>query len=86
MKSSLKFTDLGEDFFAHVKTQKLENTSLIHVNEGLMKEMNFKASKKELLSICSGENVLLSKIQYLLSMQDINLDTLCLNSVMVALA
>ena len=55
MKSSLKFTDLGEDFFAHVKTQKLENTSLIHVNEGLMKEMNFKASKKELLSICSGE-------------------------------
>ena len=24
MKSSLKFTDLGEDFFAHVKTQKLE--------------------------------------------------------------
>ena len=55
MKSSLKFTDLGEDFFAHVKTQNLENTSLIHVNEGLMKEMNFKASKKELLSICSGE-------------------------------
>ena len=55
MKSSLKFTDLGEDFFAHVKTQKLENTSLIHVNESLMKEMNFKASKKELLSICSGE-------------------------------
>ena len=35
MKSSLKFKDLGSDFFAHVDTQKLENTSLIHINESL---------------------------------------------------
>ena len=33
MQNSLKFKDLGSDFFAQVHTQKLENPSLIHVNQ-----------------------------------------------------
>jgi len=57
MKNSLKFKDLGGDFFSHVKTQKLENTSLIHVNENLKKEMSLKTTNKDLLSICSGEKL-----------------------------
>ena len=40
MKNSLKFKDLGADFFAHIQTQRLENPSLIHVNQ------SFKASIK----------------------------------------
>ena len=55
MKSSLKFKDLGSDFFAHVDTQKLENTSLIHINESLMKDLSLKSNDNELLGICSGE-------------------------------
>ena len=55
MKSSLKFKDLGSDFFAHVDTQKLENTSLIHINESLMQDLSLKSNDNELLGICSGE-------------------------------
>lgn len=58
MQSSLKFKDLGSDFFAQVSTQKLENTSLIHTNESLKQELSIKANDNELLSICSGEKPL----------------------------
>ena len=58
MKSSLKFKDLGSDFFAHVDTQKLENTSLIHINESLMQDLSLKSNHNELLGICSGEKPL----------------------------
>ena len=58
MQSSLKFKDLGSDFFAQVHTQKLENASLIHVNESLKKDLSLKSNDNELLSICSGERSL----------------------------
>ena len=58
MQSSLKFKDLGSDFFAQVSTQKLENTSLIHTNDSLKQELNIKSNDNELLSICSGEKPL----------------------------
>ena len=58
MKNSLKFKDLGVDFFAHIQTQKLENSSLIHVNESLRQDLNFNITDKELLEICSGEKQL----------------------------
>ena len=58
MQSSLKFKDLGSDFFAQVSTQKLENTSLIHTNNSLRQELSIKANDNELLSICSGEKPL----------------------------
>ena len=58
MQSSLKFKDLGSDFFALVSTQKLENTSLIHTNNSLKRELSIKANDNELLSICSGEKPL----------------------------
>ena len=58
MQSSLKFKDLGSDFFAQVSTQKLENTSLIHTNNSLKRELSIKANDNELLSICSGEKPL----------------------------
>ena len=58
MQSSLKFKDLGSDFFAQVHTQKLENSSLIHINESLRQELSIKPNDNELLSICSGEKPL----------------------------
>ena len=58
MQSSLKFKDLGSDFFAQVNTQKLENTSLIHINDSLKQELSIKANDNELLGICSGEKPL----------------------------
>ena len=58
MKNSLKFKDLGVDFFAHIQTQRLENSSLIHVNESLRQDLNFNITDKELLEICSGEKQL----------------------------
>ena len=58
MQSSLKFKDLGSDFFAQVSTQKLENTSLIHTNDSLKQELSIKANDNELLGICSGEKPL----------------------------
>ena len=58
MQSSLKFKDLGSDFFAQVSTQKLENTSLIHTNDSLRQKLSIKANDNELLSICSGEKPL----------------------------
>ena len=58
MQSSLKFKDLGSDFFAQVHTQKLENSSLIHINESLRQELSIKANEIELLNICSGEKPL----------------------------
>ena len=58
MQSSLKFKDLGSDFFAQVSTQKLENTSLIHTNDSLKQELSIKSDYNELLSICSGEKPL----------------------------
>ena len=58
MQSSLKFKDLGSDFFAQVSTQKLENTSLIHTNDSLKQELSIKSNDSELLSICSGEKPL----------------------------
>ena len=48
MQSSLKFKDLGSDFFAQVSTQKLENTSLIHINYSLKHELSIKANYNEL--------------------------------------
>jgi len=35
MTSSLKFAELGEEYYSRVKTQRLENTHLIHVNKDL---------------------------------------------------
>ena len=58
MQNSLKFKDLGSDFFAQVHTQKLENASLIHINENLKQELNIKSNDNELLNICSGEKPL----------------------------
>ena len=58
MQSSLKFKDLGSDFFAQVHTQKLENASLIHINESLKQDLSLKSNENELLSICSGETPL----------------------------
>ena len=58
MQNSLKFKDLGGDFFAQVHTQKLKNASLIHINENLKQELNIKSNDNELLNICSGEKPL----------------------------
>jgi|GEM_PF-1132528 len=82
MKNSLKFKDLGVDFFAHIQTQKLENSSLIHVNESLRQDLNFNITDKELLEICSGEKQLAKKILYRLFMLAISLATLFLSLVM----
>jgi len=35
MTSSLKFAELGEEYYSRVETQRLENTHLIHVNKDL---------------------------------------------------
>ncbi len=55
MTSSLKFADLGEEYYSRVKTQRLENTHLIHVNKGLKAKLKLKLSEKELLGVCTGE-------------------------------
>ena len=79
MQSSLKFKDLGSDFFAQVSTQKLENTSLIHTNDSLKQELSIKSDYNELLSISLVKSLFLMKVQYLLSMQGTNLDILYLS-------
>ena len=38
MISSLKFTELGEDYFSRVTTQELNNSHLIHINKDLKKD------------------------------------------------
>ncbi len=58
MKNSLKFKDLGADFFAHIQTQRLENPSLIHVNQSLKQELNLNITDQEFLEICSGDKKL----------------------------
>ena len=55
MKSSLKFKELGADFFAHIQTQKLENPSVIHVNQSLKQALNLNITDQEFLGICSGD-------------------------------
>jgi len=55
MKNSLKFKDLGVDFFAHIQTQRLENPSLIHVNQSLKQALNLNITDQEFLGICSGD-------------------------------
>ena len=55
MTSSLKFAELGEEYYSRVKTQRLENTHLIHVNKGLKAKLELKLSEKELLGVCTGE-------------------------------
>ena len=58
MKNSLKFKDLGADFFAQIQTQRLENPSLIHVNQSLKQALNLNITDQEFLGICSGDNQL----------------------------
>jgi uncharacterized protein YdiU (UPF0061 family) len=58
MIGSLKYSDLGDEYFAQVETKKLENSKLIHVNQSLKKELNLDISNETLLSICSGEKKL----------------------------
>ena len=55
MTSSLKFAELGEEYYSRVETQRLENTHLIHVNKDLKAKLKLKLSKKELLGVCTGE-------------------------------
>ncbi len=54
MIGSLKYTELGDDFFAKVETQKLDNSKLIHINQDLKTELNLDITDDELLGICSG--------------------------------
>ena len=58
MIGSLKYSDLGDEYFSQVETKKLENSKLIHVNQSLKKELNLDISNETLLSICSGEKKL----------------------------
>jgi uncharacterized protein YdiU (UPF0061 family) len=58
MIGSLKYSDLGDEYFAQVETKKLENSKLIHVNQSLKKKLNLDISDENLLSICSGEKKL----------------------------
>jgi len=58
MKNSLKFKDLGADFFAQIQTQRLENPSLIHVNQSLKQALNLNITDQEFLGICSGDKQL----------------------------
>ena len=58
MKNSLKFKDLGADFFAQIQTQRLENPSLIHVNQSLKQALNLNITDQEFLEICSGDKQL----------------------------
>ena len=55
MKSSLKFSQLGDEFYAQVQPIKLEKSHLVHVNEGLKTSLNINLDDKELLGICAGE-------------------------------
>ena len=58
MIGSLKYSGLGDEYFAQVETKNLENSKLIHVNQSLKKELNLDISNENLLSICSGEKKL----------------------------
>ena len=58
MIGSLKYSSLGDEYFAQVETKNLENSKLIHVNQSLKKELNLDISNETLLSICSGEKKL----------------------------
>ena len=40
MIGSLKYLSLGDDYFAQVETKSLENSKLIHVNQGLKKDLS----------------------------------------------
>ena len=55
MTSSLKFTELGEDYFSRVTTQELKNSHLIHINKDLQASLEIKLSNEELRAVCSGE-------------------------------
>ena len=55
MTNSLKFKDLGEDYFSVVVTQKLEKSRLIHVNKDLQASLEIKLSNEDLRAVCSGE-------------------------------
>jgi len=53
MTSSLKFAELGEEYYSRIKTQKLENTHLIHVNKDLKAKLELNLSEEELLEVCT---------------------------------
>jgi len=55
MKSSLKFSELGEEFYSLVQPIKLEKSHLVHVNEDLKANLKINLSDEELLGVCSGE-------------------------------
>ena len=55
MKSSLKFSQLGDEFYAQVQPIKLEKSHLVHVNKGLKTSLNINLDDEELLGICAGE-------------------------------
>ena len=55
MTSSLKFAELGEEYYSRVETQRLENTHLIHLNKDLKAKLGLKLNEKELLGVCAGE-------------------------------
>ena len=44
MTNSLKFAELGEEYYSQVETQSLENTHLIHVNKDLKQKHKMKLS------------------------------------------
>ena len=55
MTSSLKFAELGEEFYSIVQPIKLKKSHLAHVNEDLKASLKISLSDRELLSVCAGE-------------------------------
>ena len=58
MKNSLKFAELGKEYYSKVKPEKLNNSHLVHINEELKNKLKLNLTKKELLNICAGEESL----------------------------
>ena len=58
MKNSLKFAELGKEYYSKVKPEKLNNSHLVHINEELKNKLKLDLTKKELLSVCAGEESL----------------------------
>ena len=58
MKNSLKFAELGKEFYSKVKPEKLNNSHLVHINEELKNKLKLNLTKKELLGVCAGEESL----------------------------
>ena len=55
MKNSLKFAQLGEEYYSVVTPRKLEKSHLLHVNKDLRANLEITSSNHELLGICTGE-------------------------------